>query len=113
MPEPESEDDEEMAEHAHEPSESPKAEAERAEALAPVAVEPTSEVNAEDTATLDGEQPESSRAAERPTTLLEELLGLPAPEYASLAAAPTAGAHSSHISRAQSLPLRMGPYSHC
>ncbi len=65
--------------------------------------DPVSQGKAEDTATLDAEQPGSSRAAQAPTTLLEELLGLPAPEYASLAAAPAQGAHSLHAPHAQSL----------
>ncbi len=67
--------------------------------------EPVSEGKAEHTDTLNAEQPGSSRAAEAPTTLLEELLGLPAPEYASLAAAPAQGAHPLHVARAQSLLL--------
>ena len=46
----------------------------------------------------DADQPGSSSPAERPTTLLEELLSLPGPNCDSLVASPSEGPHMQLIS---------------
>ena len=95
-PHPEGTEQETKSKQAVERSHIPDAEAGRAEASVPMDVETTPGVEADDIVAAAAEQPKGS--AEGPTTLLEELLTLPAPEYEGLVADLAEGASSPRVS---------------
>lgn len=88
------------AEAADEVPQSPDAIADQEDDSVPMDAETTQREEAVDMSTADAEQPGSSRPAERPTTLLEDLLSLPAPGSDSLLASPAEGTYLLHAAHA-------------